>query len=111
MPAAPPRVTLRQSDAATSPGESYTLTAELSDPSAEGTIRFRRTDVTQSLQDLGRVTVINGRATLTLTSSSATSFGVYALYEGAGRDARSESNRVQHVVKMPIPTRRRGAHP
>jgi hypothetical protein len=111
LPAPPPRVTLRQSDATTAPGESYTFTAELSDPTAEGTIRFRRTNVTHPFQDLGKATVVDGRATLTLQSSSASSFGVYALYEGHGRDARSESNRLEHVVKTATPTRRRGARP
>ncbi len=111
LPAPAPRVTLTQLAATTAPGTSYTFTAKLDDPAAEGTIRFRRTDVTQSFQDLGRVTIVNGEATLTLQSPVASSFGVYALYEGSGRHARSESNRVEHVVKTPTPTRRRGAHP
>lgn len=104
-----PEVRLTQSSELSAPGRAYTFTAEVSEPSAGGTVTFRVVHPSQ-IMVLGTAPVINGRASLTLTPQARGTITVFAIYNGYGRHARSESNRVTHTVgDVPPPARRRSA--
>ncbi|HYC90530.1 MAG TPA: VCBS repeat-containing protein [Thermoanaerobaculia bacterium] len=97
-----PAVRLTQSSAVSAPGSSFTFTAELSDPSAQGTVTF------EGLHDAANIPVVDGRASITVTVPVKARFTVSAIYNGHGRHARGESSMVTHIVDdLPAPGRRR----